>query len=267
AQGSVFKIQPTDPPSGSWAPSVSVRVNNATAFFPSHLEAGGDALAGAGQYELKLELFRIVAGVPQVVNLTDEGVEVKVLDGPAPAAPGPVPFVNAPNPNLLRVGGPASDVVGFRWVLHVDNNPCRSDIADVAVGASTAGPCGFVAYPAGPPVPEASIAFRAFHPNGFATFNFVVTKGSSGTVAEASAGGSVTQAVTASGFASTAVPAPGWFTKNVPVPTLLGDCPGKAAFAETIHVDALATDGWSTLEYLDADGPTKAFALEPAPPA
>ena len=38
----------------------------------------------------------------------------------------------------------------------------------------------------------------------------------------------------------------------------------KAAFGETLHVDALATDGWSTLEYLDAGAMPMAFALEPA---
>jgi len=59
------------------------------------------------------------------------------------------------------------------------------------------------------------------------------------------------------------------FTKNVAVTDLLdgGPCGThciKAAFAEYLHVDALATDGFSTLDYLDADGVPKAFALEPA---
>jgi len=58
-------------------------------------------------------------------------------------------------------------------------------------------------------------------------------------------------------------------TKIIPVATLLsgGACGvicTKAVFAETLHVDALATDSWSVLEYLDHDGVPKAFALEPA---
>ena len=52
---------------------------------------------------------------------------------------------------------------------------------------------------------------------------------------------------------------------------LVGTCPGgKAAFSETLHVDAIATDGWSILQYLDDNATPKAFALEPglviAPP-
>ncbi|MDD1617772.1 MAG: hypothetical protein LUQ28_15145 [Methylococcaceae bacterium] len=45
---------------------------------------------------------------------------------------------------------------------------------------------------------------------------------------------------------------------------MLGTC-RKAAFAENLHVDALATDGWSTLDYLDDDATPVAFALEPKP--
>lgn len=255
-QGAVFKIQPADPPSGSWAPSVAVRLNNATGFFPSHLEAGGNPVTGAGKYELKLELFKVVGGSPQLVNLTAEGIEVKVLDGPAPAPPGPVPFKNAPAPNLIVSG---ANVVGFRWVVHVDNNPCDSNIVDVVVPPHAAGPCGFVPYdPDAVPPAEATIAFRAHHPNGFATFSFVVSKGSTGPVAAASASGPVTQ-LAANGFVNDGT---GNFTKNVPVTTLLGGC-NEAAFAETNYVDAMATDGWGSLDYLDDSGPSKAFALEP----
>ena len=57
------------------------------------------------------------------------------------------------------------------------------------------------------------------------------------------------------------------FAKDVPVADLVRSCPGgRAAFAETLHVDALATDGWNTyLDYLDKDAVPKAFALTPAP--
>ena len=58
------------------------------------------------------------------------------------------------------------------------------------------------------------------------------------------------------------------FAKNVPVTDLIAGCPGdRAAFAQTLHVDALATDGWRILEYLDQDAVPKAFALTPAPVA
>ena len=57
-------------------------------------------------------------------------------------------------------------------------------------------------------------------------------------------------------------PATSIFSKNIPVKTLLGGC-DKAAFAENLGVYALAYDGWSRLDYLDAYGVPAAFALEP----
>ena len=56
------------------------------------------------------------------------------------------------------------------------------------------------------------------------------------------------------------------FSKNIPVLALLGAGCTKGAFAEVLHVDALATDGWGNLDYLDRDGVPTAFALEPAGP-
>ncbi len=57
------------------------------------------------------------------------------------------------------------------------------------------------------------------------------------------------------------------FSKDVPTADLLRAIPPdiactKAAFAENLHVDALATDGWNTLNHLDADAVPVAFALE-----
>lgn len=47
---------------------------------------------------------------------------------------------------------------------------------------------------------------------------------------------------------------------------LVDACPGgAAAFAETLHVDAVAIDGWSIVRYLDAHAVPKAFALQPSP--
>jgi len=55
----------------------------------------------------------------------------------------------------------------------------------------------------------------------------------------------------------------GVYSKNgVPVGVLLGAC-DKGAFAETLAVWAMATDGWSRLWYLDRYPAAKAFALEP----
>jgi hypothetical protein len=274
----VFKIRPNDPPlnpgavSSSWAAEIDPRSNSASAYFLSHLLSGGDAIAGAGKYELKLELIRIVAGAPQVVNLTDEGVLLKVPTVDAPFGLGTVPTRRVPvdaaypfdpmEERVIRDG--ANKVVAFRVVLHVDNNPCQADIYEVWVdnAANLAGPCGFISY-ANKATSQAHISFKAYHRNQFATFDFTIVKGSTGEVAAASAHGPV--GVPVNGFANN--PATGVFTQDVPVATLL-DANGhvciKAAFGETLHVDALATDGWSTLEYLDAGAMPMAFALEPA---
>jgi len=269
---SLFKIRPANPPlnagavSSSWAPEVNARDNTASAYFPSYLLEKADAALAAGKYELKLELFKSDGSL---VNLTDEGVLLKVPTVVAPFV-GIVPTqlvahvptqVDDMEDRVIRDG--AGKIVAFRVVLHVDNNPCEAVINDVTVNSNAAGPCGFISYTPGS---EAVISFKARHPNDFATFDFQVNKGSCGTVTQASASGSVVGPVV-NGFTRDAASV---FTKNVPVATLLsgGSCGivcTKAAFAETLHVDALATDGWSaTLDYLDGGTIPKAFALEPA---
>lgn len=273
----VFKLRPPDPPlnlgavSSSWAPEVDPRSNSASAYFLSHLLDGGDAITGAGKYELKLELLRIVAGVPQVVNLTDEGVLLKIPTVDAPFGLGTVPTRQVPadlaypfdpmEEHVIRDG--ASKIVAFRLVLHVDNNPCQADIYDVWVDnpLNLAGPCGFISY-GDKHTSQAHISFKAYHRNQFATFSFLVVKGSTGGVAAASAGGLV--GMPQNGFANNA--STGVFTKDVPVSALL-DANGvtciKAAFGETNYVAALAVDGWGRLDYLDASAMPRAFALEP----
>ena len=255
----LFKIQPKDAPVGSygWAPMIDARENTASAFFLSHLLNGGDPVAAAGKYELKLELFDSAANL---VNITDAGILLKVPTIDGPFGIGAVP-TTAPDPEHLILDG-AGKTVAFRLVLHVDNNPCQAAIYETTVGAASAGPCGFIEYPAGS---SAHISFLAKHPNDFATFNFGTYRGSTGALAIACASGPV-GASPLNGFVRSAASV---FAKDVLVSDLITGCPGgRAAFAETLHLDALATDGWSTyLDYLDADAVPKAFALTPAPTA
>jgi hypothetical protein len=251
----LFKIQPKNAPLGSygWAPMIDARENTASAFFLSHQLQGGDPAVAAGKYELKLELFDSAANT---VNITDAGILLKVPTIDGPFGVGAVP-TTAPAAEHLILDG-YGKTVAFRLVLHVDNNPCKAEIYETTVGAASAGPCGFIAYPAGS---SARISFKAWHPNDFATFNFGTYKGSTGALAIACASGPV-GASPLNGFVNTA----DVFAKNVPVTDLVGGCPGgRAAFAETLHVDALATDGWSILDYLDRDAVPKAFALTPSP--
>lgn len=263
----LFKIRPVNPPlnagavASSWAPEVDGRSNTASAFFMSHLLNGSDVAAAAGKYELKLELFKSDGSL---VNLTDEGVLLKVptIDGPFGAGTVPTQLV-AHHPaqftdmedRVIRNG--AGKIVAFRVVLRVDNNNCQAAIYPVSVDGNVANVCGFVQYAPGDDV---HVTYWAYHPNNFATFNFTIARGSTGVVESASG------AVGTSPVNGYIRDASSVFSKDVPVADLLGDCE-KAAFAENLHIDALATDGWNTLNYLDADATPVAFALEPEPPA
>lgn len=264
----LFMIQPKDPPlnpgavSSSWAPMVNGRANTASAYFLSHLLDGGDVLAAAGKYELKLELFD---NAGNLVNLTDQGVTVKIptIDGPfgqgvvpTRAVPhDPDPAFSSIDMEEMVIRDGASKIVAFRLVLHVDNNDCEAEINETEVDGETAGECGFITYSPGD---SAHISFKARHPNDFAIFAFGTVRGSSGPVAVACASGSVGDSPI-NGFARDAVSV---YSKSIAVADLVGSCPGgRAAFAETLDVDALAIDGWSRLRHLDRNAVPKAFAL------
>lgn len=251
----LFEIQPDDPPTGDWAPQVNAHENTASAFFETHLLEGGDAKVGAGKYEMKLELFdkhgvRIVFKDGAVTN-----VRPMVAVGDAPFGP-ELDTDDAPPANLLMSGG---QVVGFRMVVHIDNNPCEAVIHPVQIGAHAANPCGFLNFDhTGELV---TIAFKARHENDFATFNFDINRGSVGFVEGAD--GKVGTAV--AGYSE----ANGEYNKDVAVSYLLrpltpGDEPCvRAAFAETLYVRAMATNGWTRLNYLDRNALPLAFALAP----
>jgi hypothetical protein len=257
----LFQIQPINPPAGAldWAP-VDAREDSATAFFLTHLLAGGNAEAGAGKYELKLEFFK---NNGSVVNLTDAGIALKVADVPAPFGAGTVTTVAPTEEHLIRDA--ASKVVAFRMVVRVDNNACEAAINPFSgMGLVTDVDCGFIVYSPGATL---NLSFKARHAHDFASFSFTVYRGAGNNVAEAGASGAVGSSAI-NGFVRDPASV---FTKiNIPVTTMLssGVPPDKtpctkAAFAENLYVAAAATDGWSRLSYLDASGVPNAFALEP----
>jgi hypothetical protein len=259
----LFKIQPKDAPAGSygWAPMIDARENSASAFFLSQLLEGGDALAAAGKYELRLMLFNSAGNL---VNLTDAGILLKAPAIDGPFGPGTVP-TTAPAAEHLVLDG-AGKIIGFRLVVRVDNNPCDAVIYDASVNGHAAGPCGFIAYPAGADV---HLSFKARHPNNLARFKFTIVKGSSGYLNSACAPFDPTVSWTAlplvgdnpvNGYSRSPASI---FSRDIPVATMVGACPGgKAAFGENLSVYVLATDGWNDrLQYLDAYALPKAFAL------
>lgn len=278
----LFKIQPTTPPEGSvgWK-EINEHVDLAWAHFPTGnlLEPNpanpAELIPAAGKYELKLELFATSGTTATRVNWTHPPATVSgpvtalVSNSPAPfTPPDGMNTALAGVPNLYTESATGADVLGFKMVLHVDNNRCAAGIAEVWTDtpANAAGPCGFIRFN-NRATSNAHIAFTARHPYDFADFHFEVDKGSSGAVAIACAGHDPAWAgvagPTVNGFTRDTASV---FTKDVPVLALLTangtNCP-EAAFAETLYVRARAVDGYTYAYWLDASATPMAFALAP----
>lgn len=272
----VFEIDPALPADGEDWEVLNENYDLASAHFDSSGAIGLLGAIGRGKFELKLELFKKVGGAVQRIDLTAEGVDLAETTSHAPFLEDEI-FTAAPtNDRVLRqlVGG-AFHVVAYRLVLHIDNRVCFGTINDVTVAGVGAGPCGFLEYDAdADPAPSAVISFRASHPGNFAAFSFVTTRVVTH-LPSASAHGLV-QAPAVNGFARVGDA----FSKSISVGTLLHELEGatscvRAAFAETLHVYALVTNGYYRLDYLDAPRPywedptqidTRAFALTPEEP-
>ncbi|HEX3127038.1 MAG TPA: hypothetical protein VH394_06885 [Thermoanaerobaculia bacterium] len=206
-----------------------------------------------GKYELKLELFKNVGGTMQRVDLTAESVELYEITDPAPLVEGSYTTTLATGDRVLTDPG-TGHIVGYRLVLHVDNRVCFGTIEDVVLSGMPAGRCGFLEY--SNVTETARISFRASHPANFATFDFDLARVAT-PVAEGTASGLVDDA-SANGFTR----ASDTFSKDLSVDTLMrsglpaGETPcTRAAFAEHLHVSALATDGYAQLSGLDAPRP------------
>jgi hypothetical protein len=254
----LYKLQPENPPNGSWAPQANARSNTASAYFLSGTPAGRQV--PDGMYQLKLELFR-VAGTT-VTQATNLDFQMPPAMMSAPFAPEvDVPFHAAPEANLLRDG--AGHVVGFTARLRVDNSTCTAGIYAATVPGSTQ-ECGFVGYPL--PTGAATLRFLATHPRGYANLDFSVWRSSCAVGVAAAAGKCGNTSIGPYTLDSTAA-----YGHAFPIDTLLAPLPGgvvcaqqckRAAFAQHLHVYARATDGWNRLDYLDAHAVTP-FALAP----
>lgn len=261
--GLYFKIRPELPASGEDWEVLDERYDLASAYF----DTASLPLADQGlKYELKLELFKLVGVAMQPVDLTAAGIEIYEITDPAPLSGGT--YVTSP-PTADRIltvpGVPGSHTVAYRLVLHVDNRPCYGTInMELLTGGIGAGRCGFLEYHPGNAV---TLSFQAGHPGNFAWFSFWGVRVHT-----------ALPSATASGFVDVAA-ANGFnragdiFSKSIPVATLLTENevlpPGetscsRAAFAEGLHVYALASDGYSRLTYLDLPTDLRAFALTSA---
>lgn len=256
----LFRIRPLLPPAGTEWIVLNETIDLATAYFDTGslagVPAGGppwpDDLA-AGRYELKLELFDAAGAL---VNWTAAGIDLRITDQDAPFGTGVITTVTAPTYNRILVGG---NTMGFRMVVRVDNNRCSADILPLG-GTVTPDPvCGFHNYST--PSDVAAVSFVARHPNHFAGYSFVTTRGPGPTIPVASTSGTAGEAGT-NGFTEVA---DFTYSKGIVVSALLGAC-SNAAFSERLDVMAMATNGYGTLTgYNAADN--AAFALAAPCPA
>lgn len=204
-----------------------------------------------GKYEMKLELFKKIGTSMQAVDFDTAGVELYEISANAPFTMEEiVSAVPSTKRKLMKSVGGGMHLCGYRLVVHVDNRVCFGTINSVTVTpGETDTKCGFLEYGPGA---SATISFRASHPNNFAWFDFDVVRVSTA-LPSASATGLVETGV--NGFSK----AGDTFSKELLVGTILKEgLPAdeipcvRAAFAESLWVYALATDGYERLHFLDA---------------
>lgn len=209
-------------------------------------------LPGDGLYILKLELFDKNGNLLQ--NLAKSTFKTPKHNHASQSE-------NAPD--ILLENPTATQADAFNFIMRIDNGACDGDIYTVNVNGMPASTncCGFVKYKPHNVEADLELTFRAVHPTDFAVFRFGVVKGSCGGVPIANAKGMVLDS--ASGYALNTIT--GIYSKTFTPSELLGECydtgTGKAAFAETLHILSMATDG---IRRVAKDyGKTVAFALEP----
>ncbi|NTU52094.1 MAG: hypothetical protein HGA97_00020 [Chlorobiaceae bacterium] len=263
-QADLFSIRPMEVPAGGieWS-VVDEHEDLASAHFETDKLGKGDtfckrALDAAGKFEIRLELFKSTGAL---VDWTAEGIDLQITNVPAPFGTNAVIAVSAPD--SYRIKNSSNHTIAFRLVLRIDNNCCQASIDPVTGTGLNVTPCGFIEYNAGASVTP---GFKAYHPNGFATFNFNVVRGGSIAIPEASTNGktstlSVNTQDSPPSHAYTKPSVTASYRATFSVSDLLGDC-WRAAFSEALSVHTMATNGYGLLDYLDAYA-HDAFALTP----
>lgn len=260
--GLFFKIRPELSAGSEGWEVLDERYDLASAYF----DTASLPLVDQGlKYELKLELFKPVGGVMQLVDLTAAGVELYEITDPAPLTGGSYVTTAPTADRVLTVpGGPGPHTVAYRLVLHIDNRSCFGEIREeLLTGDIGAGRCGFLEYYPGNVV---TLSFRAGHPGNFAWFDFTGTRVS--TDLPSAKASSFVDVSADNGFTrvgdifSKSISVSTLLTENEVVPLGESSC-ARAAFAEGLHVFALAGDGYSRLSYLDLPTNLRAFALTP----
>jgi hypothetical protein len=219
--------------------------------------------------QLNLELLnKNAAGLFEVASVPVSTFQISADTNPADAYGGSVPApytANGSGNNYLTLDPAApGNALSLSLKVRVDNSAVTANIhqawlldgSGMPLPNGGSGPCGFIQFNA--PSQNLQLSFVASEPFKFATFDYNVTKGDSG-ASVIGAGGYVfanAPPFTLSG---------GVFSDAVSVASLLGTCT-QAAFAESLSVSSLATDGSGALwesGYPYHAGETNAFALTP----
>ena len=212
------------------------------------LDTEGRALS-ADTYDLRIQLCRAPSpgAAPQPVS-----VPRAVFQMPDPANFNQSTLCDDAHLLQTTPGGP--DALAFRMRLAVDRNGCTSHIADASVDGTASDPqCGILHKGT-----TARLAFTASHPHDYATFSFGVVRGNGNDVG-ADSSGLVSAATTEHGYARAGTE---FSNPAIAVSQLFaGTKCLSAAFAETLSVVAMATDGSNRISGYDAPFRTAAFAI------
>jgi hypothetical protein len=246
-----------------WEPTYNMN----TITFDSTQLKNGSTSGGDGLYEFKLELFdqagNLLTSLPKATFKTPEYSDSNYSE-------------NAPDQLLENPTATTADA--FNILMRIDNSKCKGGIYKVKVNGSPASSdcCGFVGYKPNGVEATLGLSFLATHPNNFGVFSFGVVRGTCGDVPVADATGMVIDSTYSSlspVHYSYKLNGLGVYHKHFTPAELLGSCydngNGKAAFAETLYVIAMATDGTFRVTANDATYvaplayPVAAFALEP----
>ncbi|MDF2187571.1 hypothetical protein [Paraflavitalea sp. CAU 1676] len=209
-----------------------------------------------GLYEFVMELTDS-AGNTQAVSESVFQVDSLMASPPNPQS---IPALSVDPEYLVR--NLVGNVIGFRFLLRIDNDATSCEIFDAIVrsdtgsGTTTDTICGFATYNHLSPG-QVLFRFDAHQPRNYAKYDFNVTKGNGTPGAAANVSGQVPEPshiIIVNGV-------PANYQLSRTVANLLGSCT-QAAFAENLYVTAYHTNGSERVHPYDS-GDTAAFAIEP----
>jgi hypothetical protein len=221
-----------------------------------------NSLDVANTYDIRIELCRTVGGSLQPVSVRRELFQI----------PDPANFsenIVADDAHIYPASN-ATDAMGLRIRVRIDRRMTTCSIEDAQVDGVAADPqCGLLNYEADS---RAQLGFRVAHPDHRATFAFGVVRGNGQAVYSSSPAvhtntSGLVNAATADGgynrsgdqFSNNLFSVTDMLTVSSGGGGAINQCAG-AAFAETLYVKAMATDGSVRMSQFDSSA-VAAFAI------